>query len=365
MKSKSLLKIAILCILVGIIIVTLANRDIKLPTTKAVYEDIPRETSKPIQVYFCLKDDCEQKVTDLIKTSSKVDCAFYDLDLDNIINSLKEKNYRLVIDKENLEDLGTLNYITNTNSHQLTHNKFCILDNKIILTGSFNPTERGNFYNNNNLIIIESQYLVENYNDEFNELYNQQFGSGEKNKNPAIYFNNEILENYFCQEDSCEEKVINILNKAEKSIYFMTFSFTSDQIGDTILNKSSEGIEIKGIFEKTQNNDYNEYHKLTDLNIKWDQNPYNMHHKVFIIDNKTIITGSYNPTSAGDKKNDENILIINNQEVTNKFLEEFNYIWNFNTDLILEEKQANSIIISEVYYDTTGKDAEEEFISIS
>ena len=52
-----------------------------------------------------------------------------------------------------------------------------------------------------------------------------------------------------------------------------------------------------------------------------------MHHKVFIIDNKTVITGSYNPTANGNKNNDENMIIIHDKGIANKFLEEFNKIF--------------------------------------
>jgi phosphatidylserine/phosphatidylglycerophosphate/cardiolipin synthase-like enzyme len=51
-----------------------------------------------------------------------------------------------------------------------------------------------------------------------------------------------------------------------------------------------------------------------------------MHHKVFIIDNNTIITGSFNPSKAANEKNDENILIINNKDIAKRFLEEFDYL---------------------------------------
>ena len=61
-----------------------------------------------------------------------------------------------------------------------------------------------------------------------------------------------------------------------------------------------------------------------------------MHHKVFIIDNETVITGSMNPTGNGDKYNDENILIIRNKEITGRFLQEFANVY----DKALAEKHS-------------------------
>jgi len=51
-----------------------------------------------------------------------------------------------------------------------------------------------------------------------------------------------------------------------------------------------------------------------------------MHHKVWIIDGKTVITGSFNPTKAGNEKNDENLVIIHDKEIAGQYLEEFKRI---------------------------------------
>jgi phosphatidylserine/phosphatidylglycerophosphate/cardiolipin synthase-like enzyme len=62
--------------------------------------------------------------------------------------------------------------------------------------------------------------------------------------------------------------------------------------------------------------------------LKKDNNSYSMHHKIFIIDNKTVITGSFNPSANADINNDENILIIHDKKIAKKYLEEFDYLWN-------------------------------------
>jgi phosphatidylserine/phosphatidylglycerophosphate/cardiolipin synthase-like enzyme len=54
-----------------------------------------------------------------------------------------------------------------------------------------------------------------------------------------------------------------------------------------------------------------------------DGNNQTMHQKVFIIDRETVITGSMNPTGNGDKHNDENVLIIHDPLIAEKFMEEY------------------------------------------
>ncbi|MEW6094725.1 MAG: phospholipase D-like domain-containing protein [Chloroflexota bacterium] len=48
-----------------------------------------------------------------------------------------------------------------------------------------------------------------------------------------------------------------------------------------------------------------------------------MHHKVMIIDESILITGSYNFSSSAEERNDENLLIIHSPEVARVFMDEF------------------------------------------
>lgn len=284
--------------------------------TGFVVKDFVPEENGTIEVYFCPRDNCSDILFQNLNTAEDIKCAFFDLDLEEIENILEQKQAKLVTDKDNP-------------GKALMHNKFCILDNNKIITGSMNPTFNGANKNNNNLVIIESAYLVQNYNDEFEELEKGKFGIGEKVKYPIILFNNFTIENYFCPDDNCEEHVLDTLKQANSSIYFMTFSFTSDPIGEFLIEKDNN-LEIKGIFESFQNSKYSEYRKMQDMDVQLDTNPNMMHHKVFIIDNKTTILGSYNPTKNANENNDENILIIYDKNITELFLEEFEYLYNEN-----------------------------------
>ena len=165
---------------------------------------------------------------------------------------------------------------------------------------------------------------------QFNEIKNNVFGKGEKIYSSKILYNNYSIQNYFCPEDECQKEVLGELEKAKKSINFMTFSFTDQQISDKLIQKQKEGIRIEGIMEsKRTTMQYNKYRYLTENNITVhkDINKYNLHHKVFIIDNETVITGSYNPTKSGNERNDENILIIKNKEIARKYLEEYETLY--------------------------------------
>jgi len=321
------MKIKYLFALYILISILPACANISQKTVITQTKTVPHEIMPQQQVYFCPRDNCSSIMMQHISSSNNVDCAFFDLNIPELISLLAEKNARIIVDNENEEDLlYNIQNLKFDNSNQYSHNKFCILDNSIIITGSMNPTNNGDKKNNNNLIIFYSQYLAENYNDEFNELWNREFGKGKQVKYPIIYINEKKIENYFCPEDNCKTHIINTLNNAKSSIYFMAFSFTDKDIANKLIEKHNQGIEVKGILEKKRiNMKYNVYKQLKqgNINVIPDNNKYTLHHKTFIIDNSTVITGSMNPTKSGNTKNDENVVIIHDKEIAESFIKEF------------------------------------------
>lgn len=354
-------------IIVGIVLIILLSGCTN-PTGQVTQVPVVREDEKRIEIYFCPQDQCREHLVELLKSAEQsIHCALFDLDLPEVKNELKRSgiDVKFVTDTKNNQSSKELNPVMNP-GYQLMHNKFCVVDGKKIFTGSFNPTEQGNFNNNNNMLIIESEHLAKNYEDEFEELYSKIFAGGEKVEYPIVYLKDTKVENYFCPEDGCAQHVIDVLADARREIYFMTFSFTDNDIGNMLIRNYEDAITVKGVFERSGMSDYSEYQRLKDVGVevKLDNNKYKLHHKVFIVDNETVVTGSYNPTGSGNEKNDENVLIIHDQSVAKKFLEEFDRVWSYEDTVSTTCAPRIDVVISEVYYDTSGKDSEEEYVVV-
>ena len=52
-----------------------------------------------------------------------------------------------------------------------------------------------------------------------------------------------------------------------------------------------------------------------------------MHHKFVILDNRCVMTGSYNWTMESEKENHENLLVPRDATVVQLFREEFEALW--------------------------------------
>lgn len=275
--------------------------------------------------------------------------AFYDLSSLKIASELidaknRSVDVKIVTEKDNYSGRAVNSLIeagipvVKDNSHGLMHNKFAVIDKRLLFTGSYNTTDNGSAKNNNNAILIESHKLAAIYLDEFNEMFHDRIFANKKEYGPFASLRNKnkvtagdiFLEVYFSPENNVEDIICKKIEDASHSIRFMAFSFTSPEISESMIKKFKNGIDVKGIFEKrgayTKHSEFIKM-KLEGLPVQVDRNRYNMHHKVIIIDNTSVITGSYNFSKNAALRNDENILIINNHDIARHYIEEFNRLY--------------------------------------
>jgi phosphatidylserine/phosphatidylglycerophosphate/cardiolipin synthase-like enzyme len=228
--------------------------------------------------------------------------------------------------------------VTYNDRRGLMHNKFAVADGEWVWTGSYNPTVNDTEKNNNNAILIRSAEAAGIFEREFMEMFRDKIFGNRREAGPfsGIWNNYYVkigdtdINVYFSPEDNIERIIVKRLAKAESSIHFMAFSFTSDPIGEMMIKKSKEGVRVYGLFErKGSKNSHSEYMKmkLEGLPVKLDHNRNLMHHKVIIIDAYRVITGSYNFSRNAQNYNDENILIIDNREIAAEYLAEFNRLY--------------------------------------
>lgn len=52
------------------------------------------------------------------------------------------------------------------------HHKFCVIDNEVVITGSYNWTASADKRNNENLLVIHDAKIAQEYSAEFNRLWN-------------------------------------------------------------------------------------------------------------------------------------------------------------------------------------------------
>jgi phosphatidylserine/phosphatidylglycerophosphate/cardiolipin synthase-like enzyme len=131
----------------------------------------------------------------------------------------------------------------------------------------------------------------------------------------------------FSRVEQCDNLLINLISQAKKSVYVAIYSFTRDSLAKALIDAKNRGVEVKVVIE--EENAYgqgSDYQILRDagVDVRLDGNPALMHHKFMIVDGEIMVTGSYNWSTAAEDRNDENFVVIRDEEVVDRFTQEFN-----------------------------------------
>ncbi len=286
----------------------------------------------------------EKLVAAIDGAQQSVDVAAFEIDLANVTEALirahkRGVKVRVVTDSDYAEELGPERllaaqiHVVFDDSQPFMHNKFVVIDGKQVWTGSWNLTDNDTYRNNNNVVVVNSKLLAANYTTEFEEMYvDGKFGifSPDNTPYPAITVAGVQVENIFEAEGNARSPIVRLIEGAQSSIDVLAFVFTDDQIARAIVARHRAGVKVRMVIE-TRNLDADgsdvAAFQQAGVDILLDGNPYMMHHKVIVIDNAVVVTGSYNFSSSAAEQNDENVLILHSAEIAGEYTAEFERIY--------------------------------------
>ncbi len=143
----------------------------------------PAPDTAQYSVYFCPEDKCSTHVIDAIDNArTYVHVAMYDFTLKSIADALiraKDRGVDVMVVIES-DDVKGSEYdrlknagvdIRLDGNPALMHNKFMVIDDILVETGSFNWTFSADTKNNENLIFLRSEALADSYETDFKKIY--------------------------------------------------------------------------------------------------------------------------------------------------------------------------------------------------
>lgn len=308
-----------------------------------------------------LTGSIEEKLIALINSAqSSIHIASFEFNLPRVADALinakaRGVDVRWVTDNENGLDIDSqpnrgqftrliqsgIEVKDDAGRSALMHNKFWIFDKQITWTGSTNITVNGIYKQNNNVIVIHSPEIALIYEREWEELWTAQLGPRAPStiSNQWAILNGNAIQVLFSPEDKALINLIALVNDAQVSIRFLAFSFTDYPLAQKMIERAQAGVDVKGVFETFGSTSPRSELKtlwcanLPNLHVRQDGNGSFLHHKVVIIDNSIVFTGSFNFSSNADDNNEENAIIIDNSEIANLYMQEFEKNWNQGTDV--------------------------------
>ena len=100
---------------------------------------------------------------------------------------------------------------------------------------------------------------------------------------------------FFTSSANCRQIIIDHINQAKNTIYMTTDGLTHPQIVDALMKATQRGVDVRILLDRSK--------------------------KVVILDQRTTITGSFSVTAAADTRNTEDILIINDRNIAQNYLQ--------------------------------------------
>ena len=135
------------------------------------------------------------------------------------------------------------------------------------------------------------------------------------------------------------KELLQVLSQSKQDISIAVYWFTNQELFDCLLTQLKRNINIKLIIHNDFINNREsglEFQQLIDSGCEFyfSDNDNPMHNKFCIIDGEVLVNGSYNWTYYAEEKNRENIIIIKNEkEVIDSFVNEFNRLTSLTTSL--------------------------------
>ncbi|EPU8566503.1 phospholipase D family protein [Yersinia enterocolitica] len=136
----------------------------------------------------------------------------------------------------------------------------------------------------------------------------------------------------FSPRGNALDLILAELASAKESIYLAAYSFTSQPVVDALIAAHERGVTVSVVVNKGSINGNGakaRYLKGNNIPIKMNSKYSIMHNKFFLVDNKSLKTGSFNYSAAAHQRNAENILIIRCvDEVITQYQQEFTRLWD-------------------------------------
>jgi phosphatidylserine/phosphatidylglycerophosphate/cardiolipin synthase-like enzyme len=132
---------------------------------------------------------------------------------------------------------------------------------------------------------------------------------------------------YFSPHGGCTDAILGQINQAKTEVLLQAYSFTSQPIARALIQAKKRGVKIIAVLDKsnrTQKYSAATFLKNMGIPVFIDDNHAIAHNKIMIIDNRVVITGSFNFTLAAENKNAENLLILEDlPDLTRAYQENF------------------------------------------
>ena len=128
---------------------------------------------------------------------------------------------------------------------------------------------------------------------------------------------------YFSPGGGATDAIVRAVQAAQTSVLVQAYSFTSVPIAQALVNSHRRGVKVDVILDRSKV--VEEKHSQVDLLVSAGLTPQLdgshgvAHNKLLVIDGQVVVTGSFNFTKHSEQDNAENLLVIRDRPLAEKY----------------------------------------------
>jgi phosphatidylserine/phosphatidylglycerophosphate/cardiolipin synthase-like enzyme len=128
---------------------------------------------------------------------------------------------------------------------------------------------------------------------------------------------------HFSPGGGCTAAVVAEVGGARRRVRVLAYSFTSAPIAAALVAAKARGVDVAAVLDEGQRTDPHSKGKAVaaaGVPVAYDARHAIQHSKVVVVDDDTVISGSFNFSEAAEVHNSENLLIIHDKAVAAAYL---------------------------------------------
>ncbi|KAA0170769.1 hypothetical protein FNF28_01311 [Cafeteria roenbergensis] len=313
------------------------------------------------------------------RATKSVDVAVYGLTDDVVRNALMAAHQRgvavrVIVDKEQAEEPGAdakwlaeqgvqVAEAPGSEDGRLFHHKVILADAAVMVTGSLNLTKHASHANWENMVVSAEPAAVASFQAEFNRLWalcgpqasaadrgasllagppsadsplvQAAAGSGGAAAGGGAFAAGRTESIFFpCGEEGLK-RLCKYMASAKTSLDVAALALTSDRVREAVQARHAAGVQVRVLADRSKSTE-------PGSDLAWlgkqsvpvrcarptgDESSL-FHHKFFVVDDHTVVTGSFNLTASAAERNFESVVVMASKGAAARFTAEFDTLWD-------------------------------------
>ncbi|HTU02367.1 MAG TPA: phospholipase D-like domain-containing protein [Candidatus Sulfotelmatobacter sp.] len=137
---------------------------------------------------------------------------------------------------------------------------------------------------------------------------------------------------YFSPEGGARQRLVRAIQESNTTIDVAVYNFTAIELAHALVAARDRGVRVRVLLDRERLEDLGPTLQLLQrkkmplraLGVPPDRL---MHHKFAVFDGRLLATGSYNWTNSAERVNYENLVVLTDPGIVERFEKEFRRLW--------------------------------------